>query len=137
MSRSNTVTRFAPSPTGGLHLGNARTALFSYLYARGAGGRFVLRLEDTDAGRSDTAHAAAIERELRWLGLAWHGDTLRQSERIPFYAEQQVIFMEELPTLPLFQRVEVTGFAPNLTGWEKGPSNYVTWNIHEWYIEGE
>ncbi len=62
-------------------------------------------------------------------------NTLRQSERIPFYFAQQVIFMEELPTLPLFQRVEVTGFAPDLKGWVKGPSNYVTWNIHEWYFE--
>jgi peptide/nickel transport system substrate-binding protein len=61
-------------------------------------------------------------------------NTLRQSERIPFYHAQQVIFMEELPTLPLFQRVEVTGFAPDLKGWAKGPSNYVTWNIHEWYF---
>jgi len=61
-------------------------------------------------------------------------NTLRQSERIPFYHAQQLIFMEELPTLPLFQRVEVTGFAPDLKGWAMGPSNYVTWNIHEWYF---
>jgi peptide/nickel transport system substrate-binding protein len=59
-------------------------------------------------------------------------NTLRQSDRIPLYHAQQVVFMEELPTIPLFQRVEVTGFAPDLVGWEKGPSNYVTWNIHEW-----
>ncbi len=62
-------------------------------------------------------------------------NTLRQSERIPFYHAQQVIFMEEVPTIPLFQRVEVTGFAPDLVGWEKGPSNYVTWNLHEWQVE--
>jgi peptide/nickel transport system substrate-binding protein len=62
-------------------------------------------------------------------------NTIRQSDRIPFYHAQQVIFMEEVPTLPLFQRVEVTGFAPDLKGWEVGPSNYVTWNVHEWYIE--
>ncbi len=60
---------------------------------------------------------------------------IRQSDRLPFYMDQQIIFMEEVPTIPLFQRVEVTGFAPNLKGWQKGPSNYVTWNIHEWYFE--
>jgi len=60
---------------------------------------------------------------------------IRQSERLPFYLQQQEIFMEEVPTLPLFQRVEVTGFAPDLKGWAKGPSNYVTWNLHEWYFE--
>lgn len=62
---------------------------------------------------------------------------IRQSERIPLYAEQQIIFMEELPTLPLFQRVEVTGYGPDLQGVQKGPSNYVTWNIHEWYFGEE
>jgi peptide/nickel transport system substrate-binding protein len=62
-------------------------------------------------------------------------NTLRQSERIPYYHAQQLIFMEEVPTMPLFQRVEVTGFAPDLKGWEMGPSNYVTWNLHEWYFE--
>jgi peptide/nickel transport system substrate-binding protein len=62
-------------------------------------------------------------------------NTIRQSDRIPLYHAQQEIFMEEVPTMPLFQRVEVTGFAPDLKGWELGPSNYVTWNMHEWYIE--
>jgi glutamyl-tRNA synthetase len=87
MTRRSITTRFAPSPTGGLHLGNARTALFSFLHARGAGGRFVLRIEDTDVGRSDAAHAVTIERELRWLGLDWDGEPLRQSERGEVYAE--------------------------------------------------
>jgi peptide/nickel transport system substrate-binding protein len=64
-------------------------------------------------------------------------NTIRRSERIPLYHRQQAIFMEELPTLPLFQRVEVTGFAPDLKGWALGPSNSTTWNIHEWYLEGE
>jgi peptide/nickel transport system substrate-binding protein len=62
-------------------------------------------------------------------------NAIRQSDRIPLYLDQQVIFMEEVPTLPLFQRVEVTGFGPDLKGWAKGPSNYVTWNINEWYFE--
>ena len=59
-------------------------------------------------------------------------NALRQSDRIPLYHAQQVVFMEEVPTIPLFQRVEVTGYAPDLLGIQKGLSNYVTWNIHEW-----
>ncbi|MGB5591413.1 MAG: glutamate--tRNA ligase [Gammaproteobacteria bacterium] len=64
-------TRFAPSPTGRMHLGNVRTALFNYLLARSAGGRFVLRIEDTDAERSDDAHLHAIQQDLSWLGVDW------------------------------------------------------------------
>ena len=63
------ITRFAPSPTGALHLGNARTALFSWLAARASGGRFVLRVEDTDAGRSQDALLDRQLDELRWLGI--------------------------------------------------------------------
>ena len=65
------VTRFAPSPTGSLRLGNVRTALFSYLWARKSGGRFILRIEDTDVERSDARHRADLIAELRWLGLEW------------------------------------------------------------------
>jgi glutamyl-tRNA synthetase len=90
-----TVTRFAPSPTGALHLGNARTALFSFLMARAAGGRFLLRVEDTDRERGSDAYIDAQLAELRWLGLAWDAgpdvdDGLgpyRQSERGPIYDE--------------------------------------------------
>jgi glutamyl-tRNA synthetase/nondiscriminating glutamyl-tRNA synthetase len=85
--------RFAPSPTGQLHVGNARTALFNWLLARGAGGAFILRIEDTDAERSTRESEAAIVRDLRWLGLDWdegpdiggaHGP-YRQSERLHLY----------------------------------------------------
>jgi glutamyl-tRNA synthetase len=65
------VTRFAPSPTGSLHLGNARTALFSYLWARKTGGRFILRIEDTDAERSQSRYQDELMAQLRWLGLDW------------------------------------------------------------------
>lgn len=85
MSDARLITRFAPSPTGELHLGNARTALFSALLARGRGGRFVLRIEDTDAARSDPAHEAALRADLRWLGLPWDGEVVRQSERTEIY----------------------------------------------------
>jgi glutamyl-tRNA synthetase len=65
------VTRFAPSPTGSLHLGNARTAFFSHLWARKSGGRFILRIEDTDVERSETRYRMGLMAELRWLGLDW------------------------------------------------------------------
>src|SRR5271155_5792153 len=63
--------RFAPSPTGALHIGGARTALFNWLLARGAGGRFVLRIEDTDRERSTPENIEQILDALRWLGLSW------------------------------------------------------------------
>lgn len=77
--------RFAPSPTGHLHLGNARTALVNWLFARAAGGAFLLRLDDTDAERSTPAFAAAIESDLQWLGLDWD-ECARQSDRMARYA---------------------------------------------------
>ena len=80
-----TVTRFAPSPTGYLHIGNTRTALFNYLIARQAGGQFILRLDDTDPERSKPEYADAIQEDLEWLGLTW--DRIeRQSERLDRYA---------------------------------------------------
>ncbi len=78
------VTRFAPSPTGELHLGNARTALFNLLLARHAGGRFILRIEDTDTERSSEAHTLALMRDLRWLGIEWDVGPDREDERGPY-----------------------------------------------------
>ncbi|MEM9755781.1 MAG: glutamate--tRNA ligase family protein, partial [Pseudomonadota bacterium] len=72
------VTRFAPSPTGYLHIGGARTALFNWLYARGRGGRFVLRIEDTDRARSTPEATQAILDGLSWLGLDWDGAAVSQ-----------------------------------------------------------
>src|SRR5689334_17653747 len=81
------VTRFAPSPTGFLHIGGARTALFNWLYARHAGGKFLLRIEDTDRARSTPEAPAAIFGALRWLGLDWDGEAISQFERAPRHAE--------------------------------------------------
>jgi len=81
------VTRFAPSPTGYLHIGGARTALFNWLYARGRGGRFLLRIEDTDRARSTPEATAAILRGLAWLGLDWDGDPVSQAARADRHAE--------------------------------------------------
>ena len=75
------ITRFAPSPTGSLHLGSARTALFNWLYARHYGGQFLLRIEDTDRERSTLDSQNDIEEGLQWLGLLWDGERVIQSHR--------------------------------------------------------
>ncbi len=86
-TESNTVvTRFAPSPTGFLHIGGARTALFNWLFARHHGGKFVLRIEDTDRARSTPEATEAIFAGLRWMGLDWDGDAVSQFERIKRHA---------------------------------------------------
>ncbi|MDA7964113.1 glutamate--tRNA ligase [Ruegeria sp.] len=81
-----TTTRFAPSPTGYIHVGNLRTALMNYLIARKAGGTFILRIDDTDPERSKEEYVDAIKQDLEWLGLHWD-KVERQSERLDRYAE--------------------------------------------------
>jgi len=81
------VTRFAPSPTGFLHIGGARTALFNWLYARHTGGKMLLRIEDTDRERSTEAATAAILDGLSWLGLTWDGDAVSQFQRAARHRE--------------------------------------------------
>ncbi|WP_170505841.1 glutamate--tRNA ligase [Ruegeria arenilitoris] len=81
------VTRFAPSPTGFLHIGGARTALFNWLYARGRGGKFLLRIEDTDRERSTPEATAAILQGMEWLGLDHDGDVISQFEGATRHAE--------------------------------------------------
>src|SRR5712691_6747232 len=78
-------TRFAPSPTGHLHIGGVRTALFSYLFARHHGGRFVLRIEDTDRERSTPESIQTIVESLTWLGLTWDEGPYFQSARSDLY----------------------------------------------------
>jgi len=95
ISEAMVRVRFAPSPTGYLHVGNARTALFNYLFARKNNGRFILRIEDTDRERSAVEYEKALIEDLRWLGLDWDegpdtgGDygPYRQTERISLYQE--------------------------------------------------
>ena len=103
-------TRFAPSPTGELHLGNARTALFNFLLARHESGRFLLRIEDTDAERSDEKHTEALIADLRWLGMDWdagpdHEDSkgpYRQSQRGEIYARYFAELEERDVVYPCF-----------------------------------
>ncbi|MDH5799102.1 MAG: glutamate--tRNA ligase, partial [Paracoccaceae bacterium] len=87
MTERPVVTRFAPSPTGSLHIGGARTALFNWLYARGRGGKFLLRIEDTDRARSTPEATEAIFRGLSWLGLDWDGEPTSQFEGAAHHAE--------------------------------------------------
>jgi glutamyl-tRNA synthetase len=84
---SKIVTRFAPSPTGYLHIGGARTALFNWLYARGRSGLFLLRIEDTDRARHNEAAVEAILDGLTWLGLNWDGEAISQYARRERHAE--------------------------------------------------
>ncbi len=84
---SQVVTRFAPSPTGFLHIGGARTALFNWLYARRHGGRMMLRIEDTDRERSTQAAIDAIIDGMKWLGLDWDGDVVYQFSRAARHRE--------------------------------------------------
>lgn len=81
------VTRIAPSPTGYMHIGTARTALFNWLFARGRGGKFLLRIEDTDRERSTPEATAAILRGMTWLGLDWDGEAVSQFDQKDRHAE--------------------------------------------------
>ncbi len=107
--------RFAPSPTGELHVGNARTALFNWLFARGRGGTLILRIEDTDAVRSSPGHEAALIEDLAWLGLGWdeglgeggEAGPYRQSERLPTYRRRAEELMEAGLAYPCFCSLEL------------------------------
>ena len=77
--------RLAPSPTGLLHIGTARTALFNWLYAKKTNGKFLIRIEDTDIVRSKSAYETNILDGLNWLGLHWDEDPIKQSNRISIY----------------------------------------------------
>ncbi|MFW6059072.1 MAG: glutamate--tRNA ligase [Phycisphaeraceae bacterium] len=111
------VTRFAPSPTGALHVGGARTALFNWAFARRYGGKFLLRIEDTDAARSTAAAAQGIIRDLWWLGLdwdegpdpqaaSWDGGANQIGERAPYFQSQRRgIYQAHLETLRATGRV--------------------------------
>ncbi|MGL2782065.1 glutamate--tRNA ligase, partial [Helicobacter pylori] len=81
------VTRFAPSPTGYLHIGGLRTAIFNYLFARANQGKFFLRIEDTDLSRNSIEAANAIIEAFKWVGLEYDGEILYQSKRFEIYKE--------------------------------------------------
>ena len=91
MTASNVRVRFCPSPTGTPHVGLIRTALFNWLFARGRGGKFLLRIEDTDRERSTPEATAAILQGLTWLGLDWDGEARRILETMTADPDSQVV----------------------------------------------
>ena len=99
---SDIITRFPPSPTGHLHVGGARTALFNWLYARHTHGKFVLRIEDTDTVRSTQASVDAIFEALEWLGIEWDEGPYFQTQRFDIYKEylQKLIRPFSHPAFP-------------------------------------
>jgi glutamyl-tRNA synthetase len=105
-AQAATVTRFAPSPSGNLHLGNARTALFSFLLARRVGGRFILRIEDTDSTRSSEEFCRNQQEDLTWLGLEWDAGPGREDGRGPYRQSQRVAsYARHFATLERVARV--------------------------------
>ncbi len=124
--------RFAPSPSGPLHVGNARTALFNWLFARGHDGRFILRLEDTDAARSSVAHEQGIMEDLAWLGLEWDegpdrggpAGPYRQSERLAIYRAQAETLLADGVAYPCFCTPERLAAEQELARREHRPYRY-------------
>src|SRR5450432_4808349 len=126
------ITRFAPSPTGSLHLGNARTAFFSHLWARKGGGRFILRIEDTDVERSQTRFRDELMAELRWLGLEWdEGPDIggpsapySQAERGEFYRTLFVQLEAKELTYPCYCTAEELELSRKLQRMSGKPPRY-------------
>ena len=98
--------RIAPSPTGQLHVGTARTALYNYLYARHIGGHFAMRIEDTDVERSKREHADAFCDMLRWMGIDWDGDIIYQSDRFTLYRKAIDSLLEQNLAYECFETQE-------------------------------
>lgn len=116
------ITRFAPSPTGGLHLGHAYSALLAHTAARDTGGRFLLRIEDIDAGRCRPEYTTQIIDELQWLGLDWDGPVRRQSERIADYRRELAGLTARGLTYPCFcTRRDITDEISRMQSAPHGP----------------
>ena len=117
------VTRFAPSPTGRLHLGHAYSALCAHDFARERGGTFLLRIEDIDPGRARPEFVDGIIEDLLWLGLEWDGEMLYQSERLPFYAEALKRLKSEGLVYPCFcTRADIAASAAAPQGPDGAPA---------------
>ena len=119
---SAVVSRFAPSPTGRLHLGHAFSAIRAHDLARAAGGRFLLRIEDIDPGRSRDAFVHGIEEDLDWLGLRCDGEVVRQSQRLPLHAAALARLRAQGLVYPCFcTRAEIAASAAAPHG-DEGPA---------------
>lgn len=118
------VTRFAPSPTGFLHIGGARTALFNWLYARRLGGKMLLRIEDTDRARSTQEAIDAIIDGMQWLGLQWDGDIVFQHTRAPRHQELALQLLEKGLAYKCFASAEELAAMREQARAEKRPPRY-------------
>ena len=126
------ITRFAPSPTGSLHLGNARTALFSHLWARKTGGKFILRIEDTDLERSEDRFRDQLMTDMRWLGLDWDegpdvggpSGPYRQAERGEFYADLYARLLARTAAYPCYCTAEDLELSRKLQRMSGKPPRY-------------
>jgi glutamyl-tRNA synthetase len=116
--------RFAPSPTGFIHLGNARTALFNYFYARHTGGKFFLRIEDTDRERSKPEYETALKEDLVWLGIRWDEEPVRQSARTELYHTALDKLKEKQAVYPCFCTSETLEQKRSQALKEKRPPRY-------------
>ena len=122
------VTRFAPSPTGRLHLGHAYSALMAHDFAREHDGCFLLRIEDIDRGRARAEHVDGIFEDLLWLGLEWDGELLYQSERLPLYVDALETLKVQGLVYPCFctradiaAEIAASAHAPHLAASPEGP----------------
>ncbi len=134
MSASPVRVRIAPSPTGDPHVGTAYIALFNYAFAKAHGGKFILRIEDTDQARSTRESEAAILRALRWVGLGWdegpdvggpHGP-YRQSERAEIYRREVANLVARGARLPLLLHRRAAGGGPRTSSAARGCSSATT-----------
>ena len=126
---SKVVTRIAPSPTGDMHIGTARTALFNWLYARGRNGKFLLRIEDTDKSRSTAAAIDAILSGMEWLGLDFDGLPISQSKRAPRHIEIANRLLEEGKAYKCFLSESEIDDLRKLAIKNKSPTNKLKLNI--------
>jgi len=118
------VTRFAPSPTGFLHIGGARTALFNWLFAKRHGGKFLLRIEDTDRERSTPEATEAIFAGMRWMGLDWDGDAVSQFERIDRHATAAARMLENGSAYRCYSTTEEIAAAREQAKAENRPTHF-------------
>lgn len=135
---SEVVTRFPPSPTGFLHIGGARTALFNWLFARHHGGKFVLRIEDTDRERSTPEATEAIFEGLRWLGLDWDGEAVSQFSRIERHAEVAHQMLEAGTAYKCFAtKEEIDAFREQARAEKKPPMFRSPWRDRTDHPDGD
>jgi glutamyl-Q tRNA(Asp) synthetase len=133
------VTRFAPSPTGPLHLGHAYSAMLAHDMARAAGGRFLLRIEDIDRSRCRSEWEKAIHDDLTWLGLTWETPVVRQSDRMPAYrATLQILWDRGLlyPCTCSRHDIKMALSAPQEGVQTHGPDGLIYPGTCRWRLKG-